>query len=135
MGWQNSLMLFQEQPVKYHLIQYLPCQPITLWNIIQRTFTNTWFLITKKPSLPLFIKCTSKYTRNWNSNCKWQQNWWALLDEAGLGWGTIISQVSAGEPFSSGWFKVYNMRELLSYFSCFSHEGLIVVQRFVPAVL
>lgn len=31
-----NAMLFQEQPIKYHLIQYLPGQPITLWNINQR---------------------------------------------------------------------------------------------------
>lgn len=31
-----NVMLFQEQLIKYHLIQYLPGQPITLWNINQR---------------------------------------------------------------------------------------------------
>lgn len=28
-----NVMLFQEQVIKYHLIQYLLGQPITLWNI------------------------------------------------------------------------------------------------------
>lgn len=35
-----DVMLFQEQLIKYHLIQYLPGQPITSWNIYERMVSN-----------------------------------------------------------------------------------------------
>lgn len=49
-------MLFQEQPIKYELIQCLAGQPITLWNINQNTNKHMVSNYKKKNSLPLFVK-------------------------------------------------------------------------------
>lgn len=75
-----NVMLFQEQLIKYHLIQYSPGQPITLWNINQRENIYKHMVSNyKKNSLPLFVKSTAKCARNLNSNCKWHKKRWARL--------------------------------------------------------
>ena len=119
-----NVLLFQEQLIKYKLIQCLPGQPITLWNINQNIYKHMVSNYKKKNSLLLFVKSVNKCAKNLNTN--WKRHVEAesvisadseRLDESERGAGTSHPSARWGgaEP-TSCWRFEFNVEKL--FISC-----------------